>query len=100
MYHSWLTFVLLLWACVIWITPFARTFCMVTSPALVIYAEMLLLIQYVYGLSLNEDELPMKSASGTFDYEELGLKKWTYPSIHIAIQVFEPFSNSFYQSRH
>ncbi|CAB4011361.1 Hypothetical predicted protein, partial [Paramuricea clavata] len=86
-YHSWLTFVLLLWACLIWITPFARSFCMITSPYLVIYAEVLLLIQFIYGLELNDDELPMKSASGELDYEELGFKKWRYPCLHLAIQT-------------
>lgn len=52
-----------------------------------IYAEVLLLIQFIYGLELNDDELPMKSASGELDYEELGFKKWRYPCLHLAIQV-------------
>lgn len=60
---------------------------MITSPCLVVYAEVLLLIQYVYGLDLNDDELPMKGASGELDYEELGFKKWRYPCVHLAIQV-------------
>ena len=86
-YHSWLTFVLLLWACVIWITPFARWCCMVSSPGLVIYAELLLLVQYVYGLQLTDDELPIQDPTGTFDYSELGLKKWQFPCLHVGAQV-------------
>lgn len=86
-YHSWLTFVLLLWACLIWITPFARWFCMVSSPGLVIYAELLLLVQYVYGLQLTDDELPLQDPTGTFDYSELGLKKWQFPCLHLGAQV-------------
>lgn len=86
-YHSWLTFVLLLWACLIWITPFARWFCMVSSPGLVIYAELLLLVQYVYGLELTDDELPLQDPTGTFDYSELGLKKWQFPCLHLGAQV-------------
>lgn len=86
-YHSWLTFVLLLWACLIWITPFARWFCMVSSPGLVIYAELLLLVQYVYGLQLTDDELPLQDPTGTFDYAELGLKKWQFPCLHLGAQV-------------
>ena len=81
-YHSCLTFVLLLWACLIWITPFARWFCMVSSPGLVSYAELLLLVQYVYGLQLTDDELPLQDSTGTFDYSELGLKKWQFPCLH------------------
>ena len=86
-YHSWLTFVLLLWACLIWITPFARWFCMVSSPGLVIYAELLLLVQYVYGLELTDEELPLQDPTGTFDYSELGLKKWQFPCLHLGAQV-------------
>lgn len=89
-YHSWLTFVLLLWACLIWITPFARWFCMVSSPGLVIYAELLLLVQYVYGLQLTNDELPLQDPTGTFDYSELGLKKWQFPCLHLGAQVGKP----------
>ena len=61
---------------------------MITSPYFVLYAEVLLLIQFIYGLDLNDDELPMKSASGELDYEELGFKKWRYPCVHLAIQVY------------
>lgn len=86
-YHSWLTFVLLLWACLIWITPFARWFCMVSSPGLVVYAELLLLVQYVYGLQLTDDELPLQDPTGTFDYSELGLKKWQFPFLHLGAQT-------------
>ena len=60
---------------------------MITSPYLVLYAEALLVIQFIYGLDLNDDELPMQNASGELDYEELGFKKWKYPCIHLAIQV-------------
>jgi hypothetical protein len=86
-YHSWLTFVLLLWACLIWITPFARWFCMVSSPGLVLYAQFLLLVQFVYGLRLYDAELPIQDSTGTFDYAELGLKKWKYPCLHLGAQV-------------
>ena len=84
-YHSWLTFVLLLWACLIWITPFARWFCMVSSPYLVFYAECLLIIQYIYGMDLNDSELPVKHAN--FEYSEWGLKKFYYPCLHLGAQV-------------
>ena len=94
-YHSWLTFVLLLWACLIWITPFARWFCMVSSPGLVIYAELLLLVQYVYGLQLTDDELPLQDSTGTFDYSELGLKKWQFPCLHLGAQVRHAISRMF-----
>ena len=60
---------------------------MVSSPGLVIYAELLLLVQYVYGLQLTDDELPLQDPTGTFDYSELGLKKWQFPCLHLGAQV-------------
>ena len=60
---------------------------MVSSPGLVIYAELLLLVQYVYGLQLTDDELPLQDPTGTFDYSELGLKKWEFPCLHLGAQA-------------
>ncbi|XP_075554708.1 piezo type mechanosensitive ion channel component isoform X2 [Dermacentor variabilis] len=57
-YHSWLTFVLLLWSCVLWMMPSSRLACLRSSPALVAYAELLLLLQYLYSLDLTDEELP------------------------------------------
>ena len=50
---------LLIWCCVVWITPRfnAKDTVYVTTPILVLYAIALLLIQYLYNLNLNEDEL-------------------------------------------
>ena len=60
---------------------------MVSSPGLVIYAELLLLVQYIYGLQLTNDELPLQDPTGTFDYSELGLKKWEFPCLHLGAQA-------------
>ncbi|XP_046404278.1 piezo-type mechanosensitive ion channel component isoform X3 [Ischnura elegans] len=57
-YHSWLTFVLLLWASVLWMIPNQRRSLLHCSPFLVAYAELLLVAQYVYGMDLTDDELP------------------------------------------
>ncbi|XP_071441072.1 piezo-type mechanosensitive ion channel component [Hetaerina americana] len=57
-YHSWLTFVLLLWASVLWMIPNQRRSLLHCSPFLVAYAELLLIAQYVYGMNLTDDELP------------------------------------------
>ncbi|GIY39708.1 piezo-type mechanosensitive ion channel component [Caerostris extrusa] len=69
-YHSWLTFVLLLWSCIIWMSPNSRYMCLRSSPALVFYAEALLVLQYIFGLNLTEDELPSK------DVGQIGLVKY------------------------
>jgi hypothetical protein len=55
-YHSWLTFILLIAACLLWMFPNQRRAMLLTSPVLVIYAEILLLIQYVYCLQYDFPE--------------------------------------------
>lgn len=57
-YHSWLTFVFLLLANLLWIIPNQRKNMHRLSPIIVVYAEFLLLAQYVYCMNLTEDELP------------------------------------------
>ncbi|XP_055941202.1 piezo-type mechanosensitive ion channel component 2-like isoform X4 [Argiope bruennichi] len=81
-YHSWLTFVLLLWSCIIWMSPNSRYVCLRSSPALVFYAEALLLLQYIYGLNLTEEELSSKNVG------EIGLVKYgdlTYQPLTIKV---------------
>ncbi|GFQ76286.1 piezo-type mechanosensitive ion channel component [Trichonephila clavata] len=80
-YHSWLTFVLLLWSCILWMCPNSRYVCLRSSPALVFYAECLLLLQYIFGLNLSEDELPSKNVAqiglvkyGDLSYQPLAIK--------------------------
>ncbi|XP_025161459.1 piezo-type mechanosensitive ion channel component isoform X3 [Harpegnathos saltator] len=58
MYHSWTTFVLLLWALILWMVPNKRASMMKCSPFIVFYATLLLLGQYVYSMDLNDQELP------------------------------------------
>lgn len=62
MYHSWLTFVLLMWANFVWLRQDQRSFMLKTSPILVCYAMLLLLSQYIYGMNLYETELPSNVA--------------------------------------
>ncbi|KAJ2953804.1 hypothetical protein O0L34_g1430 [Tuta absoluta] len=58
LYHSWLTFVFLMWANIVWLCQNQRRFMLQTSPVLVLYAMVLLVVQYIYGMSLTEQELP------------------------------------------
>ncbi|XP_053604167.1 piezo-type mechanosensitive ion channel component isoform X3 [Plodia interpunctella] len=58
MFHSWLTFVFLMWANIVWLRQDQRSFMLKTSPVLVLYAMSLLILQYVYGMNLTELELP------------------------------------------
>ncbi|XP_039764794.1 piezo-type mechanosensitive ion channel component isoform X2 [Pararge aegeria] len=58
MFHSWLTFVFLMWANIVWLCQDQRSFMLKTSPVLVFYAMLLLIAQYIYGMDLTEVELP------------------------------------------
>ncbi|XP_032592573.1 piezo-type mechanosensitive ion channel component isoform X2 [Drosophila grimshawi] len=74
-YHSWLTFVLLLWANVLWMIPNQRKAMMRSSPFIVIYAELLLVAQYIYGMDLNNDELPTKVSTAGINLQQIGFER-------------------------
>ncbi|ALC38217.1 Piezo [Drosophila busckii] len=74
-YHSWLTFVLLLWANVLWMIPNQRKAMMRSSPFIVIYAELLLVAQYIYGMDLNNDELPTKVSTAGINLQQIGFDR-------------------------
>ncbi|XP_053322004.1 piezo-type mechanosensitive ion channel component 2 [Spea bombifrons] len=56
-YHSWLTFVLLIWSCALWMIRNRRKYAMISSPFMVIYGNLLLILQYIWSIELH-DELP------------------------------------------
>ncbi|XP_078544278.1 piezo-type mechanosensitive ion channel component 2 isoform X2 [Lissotriton helveticus] len=57
-YHSWLTFVLLIWSCALWMIRNRRKYAMLSSPFMVIYGNLLLTLQYIWSIHLNNKELP------------------------------------------
>ncbi|XP_020278165.1 piezo-type mechanosensitive ion channel component isoform X3 [Pseudomyrmex gracilis] len=73
MYHSWTTFVLLLWALILWMVPNKRASMMKCSPFIVFYATLLLLGQYVYSMDLTDEELPRVISGVTM--AEIGFSK-------------------------
>ncbi|XP_060075477.1 piezo-type mechanosensitive ion channel component 1-like [Ylistrum balloti] len=88
-FHSWLTFVMLLSACFIWMFPSSRRVCLMLSPVIVFYGEGLLIIQYVYGFDLP-DELPEQI--GKVKLSEVGLQKFPYPCLQLALQLLFTFT--------
>ncbi|KAM8823349.1 piezo-type mechanosensitive ion channel component 2-like isoform 3-T4 [Spinachia spinachia] len=50
-YVSWLTCVLLLWSCVLWMMRERRRYTLMSSPWLVAYGNLLVLLQYVYSFT-------------------------------------------------
>ncbi|KAK7483051.1 hypothetical protein BaRGS_00025714 [Batillaria attramentaria] len=82
-YHSWLTFVLLLGACILWMLPNSRRACLVTSPVVVLYAVCLLIAQYIFNMSLRE--LPQRA--GEVTVKEIGLQHFDIPPKDLALHI-------------
>ena len=83
-----LSFILLLWSCMIWMIPNSRQACLKSSPALVAFALLLLFGQYVYSLNLTDDELP--SHLGSVSMTEIGFKKYydfSYQPLFIKVLI-------------
>ncbi|UXI19495.1 hypothetical protein NH340_JMT05437 [Sarcoptes scabiei] len=86
-YHSWLSFILLLASCIIWMTPNSRQTCLRSSPLLVIYAMFLVLGQYIYSFNLSDKELPVFVHS--ISINEIGFKKYGEFSYQpLAVKIF------------
>ncbi|XP_017671690.1 PREDICTED: piezo-type mechanosensitive ion channel component 1 isoform X1 [Lepidothrix coronata] len=69
-YHSWLTFVLLLWSCLIWTVRDRRNFAMLCSPFILLYGIALCSLNYVWSMDLVH-ELP--TYAGFMSLHQLGL---------------------------
>uniref|UniRef100_A0A8D0DBN6 Piezo type mechanosensitive ion channel component 1 (Er blood group) n=1 Tax=Sander lucioperca TaxID=283035 RepID=A0A8D0DBN6_SANLU len=80
MYHSWLTFVLLLWACLIWILRARRHAATLCSPFILLYGLALCCLQYVWAMEL-QPELP--TTVGTMSLRQLGLDRAQYPCLRL-----------------
>ncbi|XP_065601478.1 piezo-type mechanosensitive ion channel component 1 [Cyrtonyx montezumae] len=83
-YHSWLTFVLLLWSCLIWIVRSRHHFAMLCSPFLLLYGIALCSLQYVWGMDLAP-ELPTRV--GLMSLEQLGLVHPKYPCLDLGAKL-------------
>ncbi|XP_068116956.1 piezo-type mechanosensitive ion channel component 1 isoform X3 [Hyperolius riggenbachi] len=83
-YHSWLTFVLLLWACLIWMVRNKRQFAMLCSPFILLYAVTLCSLQYVWSMDLK-NELPTQL--GFMRLSQLGLQRAPYPCLNLGAML-------------
>ncbi|CAN0077589.1 unnamed protein product [Lampetra fluviatilis] len=84
-YHSWLTFVLLLWSCLIWMMRNRRHYTMLSAPFLVAYGNVLCLLAYVWSLRLNEHELPLKV--GVVEFAPIGLVREDIPCVSLGSKL-------------
>nr|XP_020463203.1 piezo-type mechanosensitive ion channel component 1 isoform X2 [Monopterus albus] len=84
MYHSWLTFVLLLWACLIWILRARQQAATLCSPFILLYGLALCCLQYVWGMEL-QPELP--TTVGHMSLRQLGLDRAQYPCLRLGAML-------------
>ncbi|KAM7400229.1 hypothetical protein PAMA_004770 [Pampus argenteus] len=54
-YVSWLTFVFLIWSCMLWMVRDRRRYAMLTSPFMVAYGNLLIVLQYIYSFENMEE---------------------------------------------
>lgn len=86
-YHSWLTFVLLLWACLIWTVRSRHQLAMLCSPFILLYGLALCCLRYVWAMDLRP-ELP--TALGPVSLRQLGLEHTRYPCLDLGAMVSPP----------
>ncbi|XP_071460531.1 piezo-type mechanosensitive ion channel component 1 isoform X3 [Marmota flaviventris] len=83
-YHSWLTFVLLLWACLIWTVRSRHQLAMLCSPCILLYGLALCCLRYVWALDLRP-ELP--TTLGPVSLRQLGLQHTRYPCLDLGAML-------------
>lgn len=86
-YHSWLTFVLLLWACLIWTVRSRHQLAMLCSPFILLYGLALCGLRYVWAMDLSS-ELP--TTLGPVSLRQLGLEHTRYPCLDLGAMVSTP----------
>ncbi|XP_075877858.1 piezo-type mechanosensitive ion channel component 2 isoform X2 [Nelusetta ayraudi] len=53
-YVSWLTFVFLMWSCMLWMVRDRRRYAMLSSPFMVAYGNLLIVLQYIWSFETME----------------------------------------------
>ncbi|XP_070990008.1 piezo-type mechanosensitive ion channel component 2 [Oncorhynchus clarkii lewisi] len=72
-YVSWLTFVFLMWSCMLWMVRDRRRYTMLTSPFMVLYGNLLIVLQYIWSFELLEP-VPGLFVKKDLPFSELGSK--------------------------
>lgn len=82
-YHSWLTFVLLLWACLIWTVRSRHQLAMLCSPCILLYGLTLYCLRYVWAMELPE----LPTTLGPVSLHQLGLEHTRYPCLDLGAML-------------
>lgn len=74
-YVSWLTFVFLIWSCMLWMVRDRRRYAMLSSPFMVAYGNLLIVLQYIYSFE-NLDPVPGFFVKKKNPFHSLSSKVW------------------------
>uniref|UniRef100_A0AAZ3P5Y8 Piezo-type mechanosensitive ion channel component n=1 Tax=Oncorhynchus tshawytscha TaxID=74940 RepID=A0AAZ3P5Y8_ONCTS len=72
-YVSWLTFVFLIWSCTLWMVRDRRKYAMITSPFMVFYGNLLIILQYIWSFEILHP-VPGLFLKKEVPFRELGSK--------------------------
>ncbi|XP_056403769.1 piezo-type mechanosensitive ion channel component 2-like isoform X1 [Hyla sarda] len=88
-HNSWLTFILLIWSCIIWMTRDRRRYAMLSAPFLAAYANILVVQNFFVGLKISQEELfPGIPTAVLIDFD---LKPYPMPCVHLGLKIFYAF---------
>ncbi|XP_067410652.1 piezo-type mechanosensitive ion channel component 2-like [Emydura macquarii macquarii] len=89
-HNSWLTFVLLIWSCIIWMVRDRRRYAMRSSPFLAFYGNILVILNFFVGFNISQEELfPEIPTSVLTDFD---LKPYSLPCVHLGAKIFYAFT--------
>ncbi|XP_060788684.1 piezo-type mechanosensitive ion channel component 2 [Neoarius graeffei] len=89
-YNSWLTFALLVWSCVIWMSRRRREYTMISAPFLAVYCTLLLVASFISGFHLHHSELfPALPKAVLVDFD---LYTYHTPCLHLGAKLIYAFS--------
>ncbi|XP_030069316.1 piezo-type mechanosensitive ion channel component 2-like [Microcaecilia unicolor] len=89
-HNSWLTFVLLIWSCIIWLMRDRRHYAMLSAPFLAAYGNILVIENFFVGLNISQEELfPRIPTSVLIDFD---LKPYQMPCLHLGVKIFYAFT--------
>ncbi|XP_026094030.1 piezo-type mechanosensitive ion channel component 2-like isoform X2 [Carassius auratus] len=86
-YVSWLTFVFLIWSCVLWMVRDRRKYSMITSPFMVFYGNLLIVLQYIWSFE-SLQPVPGLFLKKEVPFRELGSKTLCLLSFWLLVRQF------------
>ncbi|KAK3566022.1 hypothetical protein QTP86_024184, partial [Hemibagrus guttatus] len=89
-YNSWLTFALLVWSCIIWMSRHRREYTMISAPFLAVYCTLLMVAGFISAFRLHHSELfPALPKAVLIDFD---LYTYQTPCLHLGAKMIYSFS--------